>query len=498
MIELSDERLARRGAQGDQRAFEAIYRRYHQQLYRFCLALVGNPHDAQDALQNAMVKVLRALPGETRRIELKPWLYRIARNEAIETLRRRRDQVELEPEDAAPGAAQLAERVEDRDRLRRLFADLEELPERQRATLLMRELSGLSFEQIATALETTPATARQTLYEARLGLRQMEAGREMGCQAAMRALSEADGRSRRRRDLRAHLRACPTCRTFVEEAERRRATLAALSPLPLAVSSGVLHGVLGGKASGTLATSAIAKSAATVAVVAIAGASVAGRAGVLHLPLEADGGSRASTAPVAAPPAPVSAGARGTGRATPSLRSGTGAARRRAISAAAAAPPRQRSEIRPPETGGRESSGPARTPPPVAPASSPQPAGPSGGRHGHSGDTAASPEGLPTASAHGQQTATEHKSPQANPQPKGEPRSTEPPRNRAAPSPPAASRAPHEPPGRVTAPPGRSSAPPEAPARPAAKPAEGAGSPEQPASGGDHGPDGESHGPLQR
>jgi RNA polymerase sigma-70 factor (ECF subfamily) len=55
----SDERLAQRAANGDRRAFEAIYKRYHQDLYRFCLAMVGNPQDAQDALQNAMVKVLR-------------------------------------------------------------------------------------------------------------------------------------------------------------------------------------------------------------------------------------------------------------------------------------------------------------------------------------------------------------------------------------------------------------------------------------------------------
>ena len=93
-----------RAAKGDRRAFEAIFQRYHQDLYRFCLAMVGNPQDAQDALQNTMVKVLRALPGEQREIKLKPWLYRIARNEAIEILRRRRDDAELEPELTPSGA----------------------------------------------------------------------------------------------------------------------------------------------------------------------------------------------------------------------------------------------------------------------------------------------------------------------------------------------------------------------------------------------------------
>ncbi len=101
---LSDDRLAQRAAKGDKRAFAAIFDRYHQSLYRYCLAIVGNSQDAQDALQNTMIKVLRALPGEERQIELKPWLYRIAHNESIELLRRRRETRPLDPELAAPGS----------------------------------------------------------------------------------------------------------------------------------------------------------------------------------------------------------------------------------------------------------------------------------------------------------------------------------------------------------------------------------------------------------
>ena len=144
---LSDERLARRAVKGDERAFATIFDRYHQRLYRYCLAIVGNSQDAQDALQNTMVKVLRALPGEERRIELKPWLYRIAHNESIELLRRRRDTRELDGELAAPGSG-LAEEAASRERLRRLLTDLDELPERQRGALVMRELAGLDFAEI--------------------------------------------------------------------------------------------------------------------------------------------------------------------------------------------------------------------------------------------------------------------------------------------------------------------------------------------------------------
>jgi RNA polymerase sigma factor (sigma-70 family) len=136
----SDDRLVRRAAQGDRRAFAAIYERYHQELYRFCLTLVREPQDAQDALQNTMLKALRGLEGERREIKLKPWLYRIAHNEAIETIRRRRDGEPLEAEAEIASAAQVGTAVENRYRLRSLLADLEELPDRQRAALVMREL----------------------------------------------------------------------------------------------------------------------------------------------------------------------------------------------------------------------------------------------------------------------------------------------------------------------------------------------------------------------
>src|SRR4051794_17544286 len=138
---MNDERLAHRAAAGDERAFAAIYRRYQEDIYRFCLGIVGNGPDAQEALQNTMVQALRSLPGEERKIRLKPWLYRVARNEAINIIRERRGTTPLEPERLASGPG-LASEAETRERLRRLLADLAQLPERQRAALVMRELSG--------------------------------------------------------------------------------------------------------------------------------------------------------------------------------------------------------------------------------------------------------------------------------------------------------------------------------------------------------------------
>jgi RNA polymerase sigma factor (sigma-70 family) len=316
---LSDERLTRRAVGGDERAFAAIFNRYHQSLYRFCLAIVGNPDDASEALQNTMIKVLRALPGEERRIELKPWLYRIAHNESIDLLRRRRETRQLDVEQVAPGYG-LAEDAATRERLRRLLTDLKALPERQREVLVMRELAGLGFEEIGSALETSGAVARQTLYEARQSLRQMEEGREMSCAIVSQALSDGDGRVTRRRDVRAHLRSCARCQAFRDEIKSRQRDLAALSPLPAVAAAGMLHGLLGGSqgagagsglaaslgggAAKTIGASAAAKGVATAAVVAAIGVTAADRSGVINLGLPGDQTTKSAS------PTPGSAGER--------------------------------------------------------------------------------------------------------------------------------------------------------------------------------------------
>jgi RNA polymerase sigma factor (sigma-70 family) len=404
----SDDRLVRRASDGDEAAFGAIFRRYHQDLYRYCLAIVGEPHDAHDALQNTMVKVLRGLPGETRKIELKPWLYRIAHNEAVEVLRRRRPTAEIDPEQAASGPG-LAAEAEVRERLRRLIGDLDELPERQRGALVMRELAGLGFAEIGAALGTSPAVARQTVYEARLSLGQMDAGREMTCETVTRALSDADGRVTRRRDIRAHLRTCAGCRGFRDGMGGRERDLAALSPLPAVAAAGLLQGLLGGHgglagtvgggAAKALGLSAAVKATATVAVVAAIGVTAADRGGLVDAGLpgggdasttrsdQADGRKRGGVAPAATvPPA--------TGTRAAGILGG--------LSPAARAARRAGGEL----GGSRATAGigePGRTAPGAAPAPGSALEHPHG--RGHE-------KQLPAVAAHGQQTAAGHKAAQ--------------------------------------------------------------------------------------
>src|ERR1041385_384870 len=97
--------LRSRAMRGDATAFAAVYERHHQALYRYCRSILRHEEDAQDALQSTMTRAFVALQDEERDFELRPWLFRIAHNEAITILRRRTTTDELD-ERPAPGGAQ--------------------------------------------------------------------------------------------------------------------------------------------------------------------------------------------------------------------------------------------------------------------------------------------------------------------------------------------------------------------------------------------------------
>jgi RNA polymerase sigma factor (sigma-70 family) len=235
---------------GDARALAAIYERHHQALYRYCRSILHDDEDARDALQSTMAKALAALCDEQRDFDVRPWLFRIAHNEAISLMRRRREVADLEVV-AAAGADSLAQNVEDRERLAHLTADLRSLPERQRAALVLRELSGLSHKEIASVLDTTPEAVKQTIFAARVALRDCAEGRAMRCEDVQRALSDGDGRVPRGRRMRAHVRSCRSCRRFQAALKSRPADLAALAPaLPAAGGAALLGQLLPGATAG--------------------------------------------------------------------------------------------------------------------------------------------------------------------------------------------------------------------------------------------------------
>ena len=321
---LGDEHLARLAAEGDRSAFATIYHRHHQALYRYCRSIVHDPDDATDALQNTMLSALRGLPARNRDAPLKPWLFRIAHNEAINVLRRRRAHEDIDS--VATRAGSDPERdVATRHRLRQLVADLQELPERQRGALIMREMSGLEYDEIGEAFGVSSAAAKQTVYEARVALQDRAEGRRMDCETVRRSLSEGDRRMLGGRKIRAHLGDCGGCASFAKALRARPAQLAALAP-PLApgAAAGLLKSVLGGSAGGEgggaaavavsgggkiLAGSMAAKSVAVATVAVSAGAVGAAASGNLPGPLgDLAGGGDKRDKPALHAPAPDRAG----------------------------------------------------------------------------------------------------------------------------------------------------------------------------------------------
>jgi RNA polymerase sigma factor (sigma-70 family) len=287
---LGDERLAGLVASGRQRAFAVLYERYHKPLYRYCLALLRNETDAQDVLQSTFASALAALQVGRRNAPLRPWLFRIAHNESITLLRRRRtDEHELS-EAMLPPVASAADQADERARIALLVADLAELPERQRGALLMRELNGLPHADIAVALGTSVGAAKQAIFDARTSLLEFAEGRAVACEEVRRTISERDGRALRGRRLRSHLRDCSSCAAFAAAISERRLDLKAIAPLPPAAASAALlahlarsapwHGAgSGAGAAGTAGAVGNLGGTALVSKVAVGAALVAAAAG---------------------------------------------------------------------------------------------------------------------------------------------------------------------------------------------------------------------------
>lgn len=164
-----DRRLVDLVRDGYDAAFEEIVRRYRKQLDRFAAGIVGGR--AEDVTQDAFSKALLALRGSEAEIELRPWLYRIVRNTALNDLRDRAPAAD-ELSELLPGGRSAAAEAEAREELRDLMSRLQALPEPQRAALIMRELEGLSHEEIASALGVSGGAARQAIYRARATLRE--------------------------------------------------------------------------------------------------------------------------------------------------------------------------------------------------------------------------------------------------------------------------------------------------------------------------------------
>jgi RNA polymerase sigma factor (sigma-70 family) len=331
----TDAQLARRAAAGDDDAYAALYARYQPRLEAYCRAIVRNDEDAGDAVQNAMTKALVALRRDAVAItNVQAWLFRIAHNESISVLRRRRPTSEL-AEDVGPPAADPAGDVLVREELTALLAGVRELPGRLRRPLLLRELAGMSYGQVAELLGGTPASARKAVFDARAALSADREGRDEACSVIRQSLSEGDYRRRRARIVRGHLRVCGACRQWEHELSARRRQVAAAVPAGAAGGSlwAWLTGLVGSGSSAAVGVVSNTKIAAAVVAIA-AGATV---------PVVAEHERAAGeVAAVASPPAQRSRTTSGAASAARLRRSSVAAVAARAAAPAGVAAPRPR------------------------------------------------------------------------------------------------------------------------------------------------------------
>jgi len=177
----SDEQLVALLRQGRHDAFEILAARYETRLLRFCWKILHSKEDAEDALQDVFAAAFRALLADDREIQVRPWLYRIARNRCINELRRARAVRfdTLDDEHAETGRTPV-EKLVDRLQFGELLTDVQALPDTQRTALLLREIDGFAYQQIATAMDTTVPGVKSLLVRARAGLRHSSIARNSG------------------------------------------------------------------------------------------------------------------------------------------------------------------------------------------------------------------------------------------------------------------------------------------------------------------------------
>jgi RNA polymerase sigma factor (sigma-70 family) len=243
-----DEKLIAMARGGNPGAFETIVDRYQGRLLGFCRQMLGSTEDAEDVLQEVFVNAYRAMLADEREINLRPWLYRIARNRCLNQLRKPKADAQ-ESMDMVPevDAASTAERVHNREEFRQILSDVNKLPETQRAALLLREMDALSYEEIAAAMDTTVPSVKSLLVRARISLAEASQARLLTCGEVRIELSEAaEGLRKASAPVRRHVRECEECADFRSQIRTSEKALAALSPIgPLIALKGFILSKLG-------------------------------------------------------------------------------------------------------------------------------------------------------------------------------------------------------------------------------------------------------------
>ena len=177
---MTEQELVRAAAGGDTEAFARLVRTYENKIYSLAFRMCGSADDASDIAQEAFLAAWRGLPSFRGDSGFATWLYRLTSNVAIDYLRRQKKQrgdmslddeeLGLDAVDTGPGPQDAAERTEVRSVV---AAGLQELREGHRQVLVLREIQGLSYEEIADVLEVDLGTVKSRISRARSALRKI-------------------------------------------------------------------------------------------------------------------------------------------------------------------------------------------------------------------------------------------------------------------------------------------------------------------------------------
>jgi RNA polymerase sigma-70 factor (ECF subfamily) len=225
-----------------------MYNRYVGDVYRYSLAMLRNPADAEDVTQTTFLNAYRAYARGERPHAAQRWLIAIAHNVCRQRFRQSQRRVEEVAYDDALGDSFVAD--DDAPSAEDLRRALGHLAFNQRAALVMRELEGRSYAEIAEVLDLSVSAVETLIFRARRSLREQLEGK-LTCRDAELAISrQLDGRLPRaeRGSLRAHLRECKECATHARRLRAQRTAIKALGLAPLPASLGSFFG--GGAAAG--------------------------------------------------------------------------------------------------------------------------------------------------------------------------------------------------------------------------------------------------------
>jgi RNA polymerase sigma factor (sigma-70 family) len=304
----SDERLVEHVRRGSEAAFEVVYDRHHRGILAFCRHMLSSADEAEDAVQHTFMAAYRHLAAGDAAIQLRPWLYTIARNRCLSILRARRERPLGEIRE--PATEYLSAEAQRRQDIRELLADVACLPDDQRAALVLAELGAVPHEEIAMVLNVPRQKVKALVFQARTSLAASRTARETPCEEIREQLANLRGGALRRTTLHRHLRECPGCRAFREEVALQRKTLAiALPVIPTLglkeAALGAAFGSAGAGGGGAAAATGGAFAAKALVTVAIVGGGAT--AGVEI--------TRHAAPPAAAPPVQRSAPAVGPANA---------------------------------------------------------------------------------------------------------------------------------------------------------------------------------------